>query len=74
MGKASGAAAGDGATGRRRGAELGGRGTAKPSGENEDYQTASGSYMFAGRNLRGTLELVSDLDPQFLQMDSYLEK
>jgi len=76
-GKASGApgsAVGDGATGRCRGAVLGGHGTAKPSGENENYQAASESHKFAGRNLRGPLELGSDLDPQFLQMDSYLEK
>ena len=73
MGKASGAPgspAGDGATGTRLGAEL-----AAPSRRGRmDYQHASGSHKFAVRNLRGPLELGSDLGPQFLQMDSYLEK
>ena len=77
MGKASGAAGT--VAGRRRdgqgveGADLGGRGLPSRRGR-LDYQSGSGSHKFAGRNLRGPLELGSDLGPQFLQMDSYLEK
>ena len=87
MGKASGTAGsaagrrrdgqgvgGAGLSGRgRRDGNLGGRGTAKPSGRTE-YQAASGSHKFAGRNLRGPLEFGSNLGPHFLKMGSYLEK